>query len=1134
MKKTESTYGAAGRLFKHMMSACLSLLLTVQIVSAQNSQSVSLNVRNISIENVLNRLKTQYGLSFVMKTEGLDLSKRVTLEVEQQPITDVLARIFSPQDIEVDVNDSVITIGLKNSREENPYNTVTGIVTNQSGIPVIGAAVIIQGTSKGVVTDENGGYQITVPAGSVLEYTCIGYKTVSESVEKRTIINIILEDNIEFLEEAVAIGYGSTTRKNLTTSVSSVKAEGIEKAAISNISGLLLGRAAGVQAIVNNSQPDGRINISIRGAGTPVYVVDGIVMPSSALENSAFATNKLPSSIDRSGLGGINPEDIESIEILKDASAAIYGIGASDGVILITTKNGKSGKPSVSYSGSGSFVTNQRTLTPLNAEQYMRAYNVTSKEQYLYNNNMYPYGTTPYDNGWEPLFSEQQIASNTIDTDWTDMVLQNGYIVNQNVTIQGGSDKIKYYLGLNYYDQAGTVKNSGMKRYVVRTKVDVDIFPFLQLQSTLNYNNNTYQNSTVGGETDNSQAAGAYYASILYPPTLAQKDDSGNWTQFSTIPNPEALLDINDQTKKDAVYANFNLKLDIIKNMITLNGIYGINKDNVSRNYYIPSYVYFNLLSRSRGQVSNAKQTYQTFEATLKFTHKFGNWLRVDAVAGVGRYLTDYFYNYSYFEDANDLIQTDNISLATGTTNVGSSRSGSEKRSQFIRASFDILDRYIINGTIRRDGTDKFFPSKKYATFPSVSAAWKISSENWMKNIKWINLLKLRASYGTTGRDNLGSSLYGVYVTYGYNISFNDGSDLYTPFILSGLDYDDVTWEKTVMKNIALDFSILNDRIWGSFDLYRNDETNQLAYANSSWLDMFSSYPINSGHYKRSGWELSLNGMPFAGKNLTWTTTLNLSQNKTIWVDRVDNYDYQVYQLDDNGNPRANEPVYVNYYYEIDGIINSDLSNMPESQKSLAESWQKPGVAIIKDQNSDGIIDKNDIVRNNYGDPKLYLGFGNTFTYKNFDLDIYLYGRFGYSRYNYALYSGDPSILLNNQRNLTTAFYDYYNSETNNNSKLTGYAYNMAGSLPENVGTNALYEDASFVRIRNITLGYNFNLQKITRGYIKSMRIYFDVQNPFLFTKFSYVDPEITIGNSHAYTGYPQTRTWSGGIKIQF
>jgi len=1015
-------------------------------------------------------------------------------------------------------------------------NKIKGTVTDETGQPVIGAAVIVKGTANGVITDEKGSYSIAASSGDVLEFSCIGFTLKEETVTKNADINVTLSVDSKLIDEVVVIGYGSTTRKNITTSIASVKPDQIEKAAISNVSGLLLGRAAGVEGTINNAQPDGKINISIRGGGTPVYVVDGIVMPSSALENSAFATNKLPSSIDRSGLAGINPEDIESVEILKDASAAIYGIGASDGVILITTKKGKSGRPTLTYSGSGSFVAPRNTVKTLNAVEYMKAANAAGKEKYLYNNSMAPYGDKAYDGGYTPFFSDSDIASNTIDTDWTSLVLQNGYINNQNVTVQGGSDKIKYYLGLNYFDQKGVVKNSGMKRYIIRTNIDAQILPFVQLKTTLNYNNNTYRNSTVGGETDNSQAAGAYYASILYPPILSQYDENGDWSQFGVIPNPQSLLDIEDQTKKDAIYAGFNLKVDIIKNMLSINGTYGINKDVVQRGYYIPSYVLFNQILLSRGQISNSTRNYQTFEATVNFNHQFGNFLKVDAVVGMGRYLTDYFMDYSYFEGGNDNIKLDNISLATGTKNIYSSRSGAEKRSQFIRASFDLFDRYVLSGTLRRDGTDKFFPSKKYGLFPSVSAAWKISNEEWLKNVSWINHLKIRASYGTTGRDNLGTTLYGVYETKGSNVSYNDLKVLYTPYILSGNDYENVTWEKTVMKNIGIDFSVLKDRLWGSFDLYRNDETNQLAYANSSWLDMFTTYPINSGHYKRTGWELSLNSRNIITKDFCWTTNLNLSHNKTTWVKRVDNYDYKAYQLDDDGNVIKDEPVYATYLYEAAGIINSNCSNIPESQKSLDASWQKPGVVIIKDQNGDNIIDKHDIVRRNYADPKLYVGFGNTFTWKNWDLDIYLYGRFGFYRYNYAYDTGNPTNIADNMRNLCTSYYDFYNSETNPNSKQFGLAYSKTSSLPEGVGTDVRYQDASFVRVRNITLGYTFDLSKVAalKGCLRSIRVYFDAQNPFLFTKFSYADPEITLGNSHSSVGYPQTKTFSGGVKINF
>ena len=1117
------------------------ILIAVAFLSFSISifaQNFSLKMDNVSVRQAINELKDKSGYSFVFASE--DFNTRKTVSVDAKNIDTAVKQIIAGQNVSYEIKGRNVIIKKaikpdavnreKSSASDDKTESVSGIIKDSKGVSVTGASVVVAGTTVGTYSDNEGKFSLNVPYGCEIEISFLGSVTRRIPFDgSKNYFDITLEDDRKVLDEAVVIGYGTTTRKNLTTAIATIKPENISKAAVSNVSSLLLGRAAGLQATVSSTQPDGYVAVSIRGAGTPIYVIDGVVMPAGSLEPGS-GSSKLPSSISRSGIGGLNPDDIESIEVLKDASAAIYGIGASNGVILITTKRGKAGKPIVTYSGSYSITTNQRTIKVLNSEQYMRVANAFSKEQYYYNHGVYPYGTNTYDGGWSPVYNESTIQSNTIDTDWTDLVLRKGNINNQNVTVRGGSDKVQYYLGLNYYGQDATVRNSDMSRYVIHTNVTASLFPFMKLTTTLNYNNNKYTNSTVGSDSAGGHTYGAYQAAISYPPLMAEKEN-GEYTLFSSIPNPKALETIEDNTEKNTIYTNLTLDTDIIKNMLSIKGVYGVNKEWVERSLYIPSNVYYNQMYRSRGNIGDNNRTYQTYEITANFHKNFADIVDVELMAGMGKYLTDYYSHSLYYEDADDHIGDDDISLAQGSLSPTSTRTSSEKRSQFIRGTFNFLDRYVLSATLRRDGTDKFFPSKKYSLFPSVSVAWKISEENFMKNVHFINLLKLRVSYGQTGLDNLGTSLYGIYTPSSTNVKFDNGSSMYTPYILSGDDYDDVSWERTTMKNIGLDFSVWKNRIWGSLEVYRNDETDLLAYANASWLSMFSTRPINSGHYKREGIELNLNAKVLSNKNFEWTTTLNLSHNQNLWVERVDNYDYQIYQK------HKNEPVDYYYYYKKVGIINSDKSNMPNSQKSLSTKWQQPGCAIIDDKNGDGTINQEDIYLDNDGDPKMYFGFGNTFTYKNFDLDIYIYGRAGIRKWNRGLGYGSYSNLLTLSRNVGVAVYDQYNSITNPYGTRTGYAASQATTLPGGVGVDLDVQDASFLRVRNITLGYNFKLDKISflRNYISNVRVYCDVQNPFLLTNYDMVDPEISTGGGQSsYVNYPQTRTYSFGLKVTF
>lgn len=1010
--------------------------------------------------------------------------------------------------------------------------SISGKVTDSSQGALPGVSVVIKGTTVGTITDAEGKYNLAnVPTNGTLQFSFVGMKTQEIKVGNQSSINVILEDETIGLDEVVAVGYGTTSKKNLTTSISKVKTDEISKAANSNMSQMIVGRAAGLQATVSSAQPGGKVDISIRGASNPIYVVDGIVMPANSLEGQSGGTvTVVPNAVNRSGLAGLNPEDIESVEILKDASASIYGIGAASGVILITTKKGKEGPLKVSYDGSYSALENYKYVEALNAQQYMNMVNIFSKEQYLYNNQMGPYGTKAYDNNWKTPFSQSEIAS-AQTTDWRSKVLRSGSIANHNITVKGGSKVLNYYISGNYFNQDGTVSNSSMERYALRSNTVFQVNSFTKLTSTINVNRNNYNNSTVGGTSNGrgAQASGALTAALTYPSNIPVKDANGIYSVFLNVPNAVSMEDMIDRTNTNGTYMSFAADFDIIKNMLTAKLLYGNNQESSRRNTYIPSTVYFDQMYKSRGNLGEDNRLNQTFEATMAFNKKLTSFLNVDAVIGVGKYKNSYNGMNVAYDGQHDAIQNDNLGSVTGVISPGSYRAADEKRSQFIRANFDILDRYIIATTIRRDGTDKFFPDKKYSIFPSVSVAWKISNENFMKSISWINLLKLRASYGETGSDNLGTKLYGTYGPSGSQVMFNGNSTIYIPIIQNGLDYPDVSWEKTTMKNIGLDFFLLKDRISGNFDVFRNDITDMLGTANTAGLSMFGTFPINGAHQRRQGWDAALNTKNIQTKDFTWTTALTLSRYNSLWIERMPNYDYNTFEK----HPVVE--VNARYYYQTNGIINADKSNMPASQPLAA---QKPGYPIIVDRNKDGAITTDDIVRSNEV-PKLYFGFGNTFNYKNFDLDIFLYSQLGVHKYNYALDWASPLNLANQNSNSNTFADRIWNSQTNPNGTIPGIAWNLASvTLPGGAGTDIGYQDASFVRVRNITLGYNISGNKLGQvgKYISSIRIYADAQNPIVFTKFEGFDPEVYSGGGYkgGKAEYPQIRTFSLGVKLSF
>lgn len=1109
------------------------LLLLAPTLSAQQ-EKISLNLNNASLKVFFNEIEKQTEWTFSYRDSEIERKPGITLAVKDSPLADVLNSGLSPAGLlwKIVGDKIVITPSHKDTApQQDETVTVSGRLTDSRGEALIGASALVKGTTNGVVTDIDGKFSLTVHKGETIEFSCLGFLSQDYKALRTTTLEISLRDDSVLLEEAVAVGYGTTSRKNLTTAIATVKTENIAKSANSNVSQLLMGKAAGLRANISSPQPGGNVDISIRGGGTPIYIVDGIMMPGGSLEvgNGSIET---PSSINRAGLAGLNPGDIESVEVLKDASAAIYGINAANGVILITTKKGAEGSPRVTLETSYSFVRNYKYLEPLTTTEYMNFANVFSKESYLLNHDMRPYGPNSYDGGWSPVFYPDQIASAT-NTNWLDYILKPGGINNHSLSVNGGSKYVKYYVGMNYYDQVGTVINSGMRRYTLRSNITAQIFPFMNLSTILNVFSNDFTNSNADGGGAGGVGKDALQSALMFPPNYQVYDAEGNYMRYRSTANPAEMAMFNDNTKSSGWYVNLSTDIKLYKDILKFRGVYGFNRENTRRTLYIPTtMMWYEVAGVSRGHIGDASRDDQTLEGMLSYSQKFADIVGIDAMIGMGWYKQSGTGLEVDFKNANDNIGADNIAAAEGPFTPTSGRWENEKRSQFGRLAVDLLDRYIISASVRRDGTDKFFPGKKYAWFPSVSAAWKISSEKWMENIEWINLLKIRGSYGVTGRDNLGTSLYGLYTMAPSYVKFDNNSINYIPYIKSGADYPDVSWEKTRMLNLGIDFYFLDNRLYGSLDVFRNDVTDLLGTAPGEPLSMVGSRPVNYGHYYRSGWDAMVNSVNIKNRGgFTWTSSLTLTQYNMYWVERTENYDYQEYQI------REKEPMNAQYFYHVTGIINADRSNMPDSQLSLGENSQKPGYPIIEDRNNDGIITTDDIYMDDVL-PKISIGFGNTFTWKNFDLDIFLYGQFGATKYNYAFqWANAGSLSYSPPQNSNQYAYQIWNSQTNTEGKLPGIATTRTDALPGNAGWDLGRENASFVRVRNITLGYTLDgnlLGKVLSKRVESIRFYFDAQNPFTFTKFSGVDPEIYTGNSSSPAGYPMVRSFSLGAKFNF
>ena len=450
------------------------------------------------------------------------------------------------------------------------------VVSGSDNEPLPGVNVVVKGTTNGGITDLDGNFTLSVPADATLSITYIGFRSQEVAVNGKTSLKIVLQEDSETLDEVVVVGYGVQKKSVVTASIAKVSSEDLENKSPVRMDNALKGLAAGVDVTSASGQPGDSPRVRIRGIGTinnsdPLYIVDG--MPIGG------------------GLDFVNPNDIESIEVLKDASASIYGIGAANGVVLITTKKGTETRPQITYEGNYSIVKNYPYLEPLSGEEYMNVANIFNKENYLFTNGMCPYGDKPFDNKWVPQFSPQQIAA-AQTTDWLDCVLKDGSINNHNITITGGSKLLKYYLSGNYYKQEGTVENSAMERYALRTNISSQLLPFLKLTAIVNVNENEYTNSTSGGG-GGGNGYDAIQSALTYPSYLPIRGEDGKPTLYSNYPNPAEMIKVSDRTKTSGYYLNFAADVDIIKDMLSFRLMYGINKENANRNLYIPSDIYF-------------------------------------------------------------------------------------------------------------------------------------------------------------------------------------------------------------------------------------------------------------------------------------------------------------------------------------------------------------------------------------------------------------------------------------------------------------------------------------------------------------------------------------------------------------
>lgn len=959
---------------------------------------------------------------------------------------------------------------------------VSGTVKDANGEPLVGVSVMEVGTNNGAVTDMNGNYTLNVKPGAKLKLSYIGF--TPQTVKAGSNSQIVLQEDNTALNEVVVVGYGTMRRKDVTSSITTVKAEDLNQGVFTDPGQMLQGKVPGL-VVSSTADPNGSPTITLRGASTlrtgamsPYYVVDGIPGVDISI---------------------VSPEDIESIDVLRDATAtAIYGSKAANGVIIITTKKGSKERTNVTYNGYVAF------------DNILKKYDVCTADdlrQYAKDNNI-----TLKDGG--------------ANMDWQDEVLRTGISHNHNVNISGGNGSTSYMISGDLRKREGVIKMTGFDRFNVRSLVSTKT---LKDHLTISIGANMMYGKHFGVPSGN-EGASVLDAMNYYSPTNAIKNADGTWTVGSGSKNynPLALMEEN---KSETVWKRNQFvgktALELWKGLVW--------NVNYSWSNYQSTYSAYNTRNSQLEGIGNkngqaTRNTYfgreQTFETYLNYNFTAGK-NKVDLMAGYSweEKKNNDGFGLSVEGYYNDDLGWYNMSYAQTILGVQNSvQSGYLEKVRNIsfygRVNYSFDSRYMLQATIRRDGSSVFGKNNRWGTFPSVSAAWNITEEKFMQNQHIFDNLKLRAGYGISG-NAMGFDVYSSYNTYGASGTFVYDGKTYRTYGATKNANPDLKWESTGMLNIGLDFAFLKGRLNGTVEVYHKKTKDLIwSYPVSTTQYIYGWMDANVGEMTNKGIEFTLNAVPVRTKNFMWSTTLNLSHNKNT-VDKMQNETFHTTNLT-QGDPMVagvsadgwtqrimeGEPIGTFYTYQYAGTVNgrSEYYVLDENGNRTGETTNNPS---LKDRSITGCAQ-----------PKLNAGWNNTLTYKNWSLNAFITGVFGNDVYNSARAHYTAAQMFSDGKNVLKEF-------------LSNPVGDASGSLP----SDRYIEKGSYVRLQTLSLSYTF--RNCFNDWIQDLTLYGTANNLFTITNYKGLDPEVNMGGidpgiDYRWSRYPHTRTFMVGVKINF
>lgn len=1012
---------------------------------------------------------------------------------------------------------------------------VRGTVVDENGDPLIAAGVSQSGTDNGTVTDADGKYVISVPSDASLSFSYISYITQEVAVGGRSVVDIKLRPDNTQLEEVVVIGYGTVKKSDLTGSVSSISDKALKDFKTSSVVEALGGQIAGVNITASDGTPGAGYDIKIRGVGTvngdsaPLFIVDGFEV----------------SSIDF-----LASQDIQSIDVLKDASAAaIYGARAANGVVLVTTKSGKEGLPQISYNGSASYRQLSKRLETIDAYDFVSLQLETNPSKY--GDTYFKSGND--ENGVPYKYQSLEDYRDFPDAiDWQKEAFRPTWSQNHDISVRGGTKASQYTLSYSYFDEDGIFVNSGYKKHNARVKIRQEITNWLIVDGSLNYTNSTKTGAGTGGSQLANLIAyrpvGGLKVSqydlrhLMYDPTAAEESNFDS-NRINPIIQAES---VDSSTKQEQWIGNvaatikFNKHLSF-KSAATYNTNYQ-RRDNFYHETTSNAY----RAGGPFGETTMARNKRWQISNTLTYQNRFKKKHNLNLMLGHESAGTGYESLLGQSKDFPfENFGTDNLGLGATPSKVNTTRTKSMRLSFFARGFYSYDDRYMLTATFRADASTVFSPKHKWGFFPSFAASWNMKNEAWLKDVDPISTMKLRAGWGTVGNDRITNYLSIDLYT---DSKIGMGTTTYTALTPKQIANYDLRWEGSMTTNIGLDLGFFDNRLNITLDGFVKDTKDLLIQQKLAYVTGFSSQWQNVGKIRNAGVELSISSINFSRRNFSWSTDFNLSFIKNTLVSLQDGTDYIARKSGFNSNFTQDDYIsYVGsslgdmYGYVFDGVYQySDFNMLPDGTLQLKDGVVDlsprgyapvPGMTKYKDINGDGKITPDDRTSIGNGYPDVYGGITNRFQFYGVDFSFLLQFSAGNDVYNAMRVFLTQS--RNERTNMLAEVGDRWKPANASNKvpSATGY-------IPYDISSRFI-EDASFLRLKNITLGYTLPEKWTKKICVNKLRLYVSAQNLFCLTKYSGFDPEVSMLSSPLTPGfdwgaYPKSRVFTMGLDIQF